>query len=89
MRIVYIGIVDFSYHCLCEVLVNQGDVVGILTSKNNKNNSDYFDLTPIANQYNIPINYCKNINDLEFIREKKAKERGRFKKRIILEEVKE
>jgi len=31
----------------------------------------------------------KNINDLEFIREKKAKERGRFKKRIILEEVKE
>jgi methionyl-tRNA formyltransferase len=67
MKIVYIGTVNFSYHCLCEVLKNQGDVVGIVSSENTRNNSDYCDLTPIANQYNIPIHYCKNINDPETI----------------------
>jgi methionyl-tRNA formyltransferase len=73
MRIVYIGIVDFSYHCLVQVLKNQGNVVGIITSRNNKTNSDYCDLTPISDQYNIPIHYCKNINDsetLKWIRDK-------------------
>jgi len=67
MRIIYIGIVDFSCHCLCEVLENHGNVVGIVTSKNNKNNSDYCDLTPIANQYSIPIHYCTNVNNPETI----------------------
>ena len=62
MRIVYIGIVDFSYHCLCDLLKNQGDVVGIITSRNYKNNSDYCDLTPISDQHNIPIHYCENVN---------------------------
>ena len=54
MRIVYVGIVDFSYHCLVEVLRNQGNVVGIITSISN-NNSDYQDLTSISDQYHIPI----------------------------------
>lgn len=67
MRIVYIGSVDFSHHCLCEVLKNGGNVVGIVTSKNEKNNSDYHDLTPVSDQYSIPIHYCKNVNDLETI----------------------
>ncbi|MCG8684476.1 MAG: hypothetical protein MI892_06350 [Desulfobacterales bacterium] len=67
MRIIYIGIVDFSYHCLEEVLKNQGDVVGVVTSKNNKTNSDYKDLTPLLRQKNIPAHYCKNVNDSETI----------------------
>ena len=67
MKIVYIGIVRFSYHCLSEILKNQGNVVGIVTSKNDKNNSDYCDLTPISTQYNIPIHYCKNVNDKDTI----------------------
>jgi methionyl-tRNA formyltransferase len=73
MKIVYIGIVDFSYHCLEEIIKNQGNVVGIITSRNSKNNSDYRDLTPISDQHNIPIHYCKNINDsetLKWIRDK-------------------
>jgi methionyl-tRNA formyltransferase len=65
MRIVYIGIVDFSYHCLSQLLKNQGDVVGIITSRNHKNNSDYYDLTPTSVQHNIPIHYCRNVNDPE------------------------
>lgn len=67
MKIVYIGTVDFSYHCLCEVIKNQGDIVGIITSKSDKINNDYCDLTPIAIQYDIPIHYCKNINNFETI----------------------
>ena len=65
MRILYIGIVEFSYHCLLEVIKNQGEVVGIVTSKNYANNSDYCDLSPIAAQINSPLHYCNNINDLE------------------------
>ena len=68
MKIVYIGTVDFSYHCLCEVLESQGNVVGIITSKNNRANSDYCDLTPISSRYGIPIHYCKNVNDTETIK---------------------
>lgn len=68
MKIIYIGAVDFSYHCLCEVLKSQGNVVGIITSNKNKNNSDYCDLTPISNHHNIPIHYSNNINDIETIK---------------------
>ena len=74
MKIVYIGTVEFSYHCLVEVLKNNGEVTGIITSKNNKFNSDYQDPTPIAKKHNIPIYYCKNINSsatLEWIKNKK------------------
>lgn len=67
MRIIYIGAVDFSQHCLRVVLGNQGRVVGIVTTKNAKNNSDYSDLTPIAVENNIPIHYCKNVNNNETI----------------------
>jgi len=73
MRIIYIGAVDFSQHCLRVVLKSQGEVVGIVTTKNASNNSDYYDLTPIAVEHHIPIHYCKNINDhetVEWIREK-------------------
>ncbi len=63
MRIVFIGTVDFSHHCLSEVLKNNGDIVGVVTSKNKKMNSDYRDLRPIADQNDIPIYFCKNVND--------------------------
>jgi methionyl-tRNA formyltransferase len=73
MRIIYIGAVDFSQHCLRVVLKSQGRVVGIVTTKNARNNSDYYDLTPIAVEHHIPIHYCKNVNDhetVEWIRDK-------------------
>lgn len=67
MKILFIGIVDFSYHCLEIVLKKSGDVCGIVTSQNSNNNSDFKDLTPLANEYNIPILYCSNINNPETI----------------------
>lgn len=73
MKIVFIGAVDFSQHCLKVVLEHHGNVVGIVTTNNTGNNSDYCDLTPTAIEYNIPLHYCKNINaqeTIEWIRDK-------------------
>lgn len=67
MRIVFIGIVEFSYHCLVEVLKNNGNVVGIVTSGNVKNNSDFCDLTSIGTTNNIPVCYCSNVNAPEVL----------------------
>jgi methionyl-tRNA formyltransferase len=73
MRIVFIGAVDFSDFCLKSVLKNGGDIVGIVTIKEAKNNSDFCDLTPVSDEHRIPIHYCKNVNDpqtMEWIKEK-------------------
>jgi len=67
MRIVYIGTVDFSFHCLQVVLNNQGNVVGIATARQANSNGDYADLTPLANHYDIPTHYFRNINDSETV----------------------
>jgi len=67
MRILYIGIVDFSHHCLSEVLKNDGNVIGVITSNNINNNSDFSDLTPLAKDYNIPIHYTDNINNKDTV----------------------
>lgn len=73
MRIVYIGAVDFSQHCLRILLKYPVSVVGIVTIKEAIGNSDYYDLTPIAVEHNIPVHYCKNVNDhvtVEWIKDK-------------------
>jgi methionyl-tRNA formyltransferase len=67
VKIIYVGLVDFSYHCLTEVIKNHGNVVGIITSRNQNNNADFKDLTPFSVKYKIPIFYCKNINSVETI----------------------
>jgi methionyl-tRNA formyltransferase len=55
MRILFIGAVAFSAHALRELLAMQADVVGVCTLKSSKFNSDHEDLTPIAEQANIPV----------------------------------
>lgn len=67
MKIIFIGIVDFSYHCLSEVLANNGQVSGVITSENRKNNSDYSDLKPLSEDHNIPIHFSNNVNSKETI----------------------
>lgn len=62
MRIVFVGVVDFSYHCLEEIIRNKGNVVGVLTLQQTSFNSDYKDLTPLAQKHGIPIFYIDNIN---------------------------
>lgn len=67
MRIVYIGNVDFSYECLKTIIHLQGDVVGVVTKKENAYNSDFKNLSEIAMNNNIPYCYFENINSFETI----------------------
>ena len=54
MRIVFIGSVKFSM-LLLEELINCGaNVVGICTKSQSEFNSDFVDLTPMANKHGIP-----------------------------------
>ncbi len=62
MRIVFIGTVDFSFFTLREIIKNNGDVVGIFTKNKSNFNSDFKDLTPVAEKNNIPIYYINSIN---------------------------
>jgi len=57
MRIVFIGVVEFSRHCLYETLKNGGNVVAVLTLSKElaKFHSDYADLCDVAAQYGIPV----------------------------------
>lgn len=56
------GLLDFSYHCMQEIIKQKGQIVGLLTKRNSNYNEDYKDLTPLAKKYNIPVHYIKNIN---------------------------
>jgi methionyl-tRNA formyltransferase len=57
MRILFVGAVEFSRHCLEEVLMAGGEVIAILTLPKEKAGfySDYMDLTDVATQHHIPI----------------------------------
>ena len=57
MRILFIGAVRFSHHCLKEILDLGSDVVAVFTVLPEKAhlNSDYEDLEPIAMEKGIPV----------------------------------
>jgi len=65
MRIIFIGTVGFSRHCLEQVLERGGEVVGIFTLPREKAgfNTDYADLGPIAARENIPVFRIHRINE--------------------------
>ena len=63
MRIVFIGCVEFSRHCLKEVLKNNGDVVGVVTRHDDGLNSDYADLSVLTADAGLPIHYSDDVND--------------------------
>ena len=65
MRIVFIGAVDFSYHCL-EIILGEGaNVVAIFNPENQsaRLNSDYADLAPLADEYKVPLHRIAKIRD--------------------------
>ena len=67
MRIVFVGTVDFSRHCLEAVMGNGGDVVAVLTlaEADAGFHSDYADLSVFAGARGIPVHWVKNINQPE------------------------
>lgn len=73
MRIVFVGAIQFSRHCLEEILRIGGHVVAVLTlaKERARNHSDYADLSEVASQCAVPIYQIKNINEpdnIELIR---------------------
>lgn len=73
MKIVFIGTVEFSYKALSAIIEHDFEVVGIVTKKQSKFNADFYDLTPIAKNYNIPIIFKENNNDDKIISFLKSK----------------
>lgn len=63
LKAIFIGCVESSEIFLKTLLEENADIVGVITKKESKVNSDFVDLANIAKQYNIPYLYVKNIND--------------------------
>lgn len=69
IRIVFIGAVDFSAHCLQEVCLQTANVVAVLNPEpqGSHYNSDYADLAPIAAEYHLPLFRFRKISDPETV----------------------
>ncbi len=67
MRILLIGGVDFSQHCLQELLKAGGDLVGVITlsAERSSAHADFCDLGPLCQKHGVPCFRVKNINDPE------------------------
>lgn len=65
MKILFIGAVSFSAQTLRELVLMRAEVVGVCTLKESTFNSDHRDLTPIAEEFGIPVRYTPNINSTE------------------------
>lgn len=62
MRIVFIGCVKSSKAILEKLLSLDADIVGIITKSESGFNSDFFDLSVIAVEKNIPCKFVRDIN---------------------------
>ena len=67
MKILFIGAVQFSKEALLVSLQSNAEVVGVCTLSESSFNSDHCDLSPVAESYEIPVHYVKNINSLEVL----------------------
>jgi methionyl-tRNA formyltransferase len=67
MRIAYIGSVIFSAKLLEKLISINANVVGVVTKNESTFNSDFFDLSFLAQSNNIPFHYTSNINSSESV----------------------
>ena len=67
MKILFIGAVQFSKHALILTIQSRADVVGVCTLSESLFNSDHCDLSSVAESYEIPVHYAKNINSSETV----------------------
>lgn len=65
MKILYIGCVESSYKFLEALILNSADIVGVITKRFSAYNSDFRDITPLCEKYNIPYIYVDNINEVQ------------------------
>ena len=67
LRIVFIGSVDFSEKSFSSLISKGFNLVGLVTKKSSKFNSDHRDLSLIAKNNNIPFIYREKFNEVEII----------------------
>ncbi|WP_460168541.1 formyltransferase family protein [Campylobacter concisus] len=67
MKIIFIGIVEFSYKALKKLIELNAEIVGVCTKKKSDFNSDFKDLTPLCKKADIPFKYVDDINSNENI----------------------
>jgi methionyl-tRNA formyltransferase len=73
MNIVFIGSVSFSGKALLKLLELDANIVGIVTKEKSTYNSDFLDLSEIAQKNNIPFKYVNDVNhpnNIKWISEK-------------------
>lgn len=73
MRILFVGCVDSSRILLEKLIDMNEDVVGVITKKESKFNSDFSDLTKLCTSNNIDYKFVDNINDIDSIEYIKSK----------------
>jgi methionyl-tRNA formyltransferase len=74
MKILFIGSVQFSKEELLQSIKSSAEVVGVCTLSESSFNSDHCDLSPVAENNEIPVHYVKDINSsetLNWIKDKK------------------
>ena len=72
MNILFIGSVQLSAKLLKKLILLKANIIGVITKKHSDFNSDFFDLSPIAESSSIPFKYVQDINtksNIEWIRE--------------------
>jgi methionyl-tRNA formyltransferase len=73
MKIVFIGCVSFSEKALLKLLELHANIVGIVTKEKSTYNSDFSDLSEIAQKNNIQFKYVNDVNhpnNIKWISEK-------------------
>ena len=63
MRILFVGTVDFSHHCLSEIISLGLDVCGVITEAPDRRhfNTDYANLEPLAGENGIPVYHLDSL----------------------------
>lgn len=67
MRIVFIGCVQFSFEMLKYLLLNvsEAEVVGVVTRRQSRYNSDFLPLDSLAEEFDVPCYYADETNQIE------------------------
>lgn len=67
MRIVFIGMVEFSQHALERLLTMNAEIVGVCTLQESTFNADYVDLSALSQAHSIPWCYAEDINSAQVL----------------------
>ena len=68
MKIVLIGTVEFSLHMLIALCESAAEIVGVITSEDNRLNSDYADLVPCCKRNDIPFLLTNDVNEAKAVK---------------------